>query len=89
MQGKMVLRLVMESFVSVGIFTLLIVLVPKVKALRLIHFVGRLASEVSRVIDRPLNPAQNLFDGELETAPCFFSASAALLGLLRGRGLAC
>jgi hypothetical protein len=33
MQGKMVLRLVMESFVSVGIFTLLIVLVPKVKAL--------------------------------------------------------
>ena len=43
MQGKMVLRLVIESLVFVDIFALLMVLVPKVKALGLVHFAGRLA----------------------------------------------
>jgi hypothetical protein len=41
MQGKMVLRLVIERFIFMAIFALLIVLVPKLKALRLVE-IGRL-----------------------------------------------
>ena len=83
MQGKVVLRLGIESLVFVEIFALLIVLMPKVKAMGLVHFVRRLAQEVTKVINRPLHTPQNLFNGEPETG-LGVTPTAALFRLRRG-----